>query len=233
MPGFLMRSTFMSLLSRRRARWLVAVPVAALLATAAGVDAVEAAAPDAAVSAPVQTQDAAGFIDRLGERALAAVAGGADPAQRVGTVAELLEEAADLDLIARLVLGRHWQQASGAQRQEYLRLFRSYARDSLARRFDDYAGGGTFSVTGSRPVGPDDTAVSTRVTLAGGKPPVAIDWRVRREGDRFVVIDVVAEGVSLLVTNRAQFESVISSRGLDGLLAQMRAWHEAGSGPAA
>ena len=198
----------------------------------AGVGAVEAAAPEATVSAPVQARDAAGFIDRLGERALAAVAGGADPAQRVGTVAELLEEAADLDLIARLVLGRHWQQASGTQRQEYLRLFRSYARDSLARRFDDYAGG-TFSVTGSRPVGPDDTAVSTRVTLAGGKPPVAIDWRVRREGDRFVVIDVVAEGVSLLVTNRAQFEAVIGSRGFDGLLAQMRAWHEAGPGPAA
>ena len=40
--GLLMRSMFMSPLSRRRARWLAAVPVAALLATAAGVDAVDA-----------------------------------------------------------------------------------------------------------------------------------------------------------------------------------------------
>src|SRR4051812_8348096 len=97
-----MRSTFMSPLSRRRARWLAAVPVATLLATAAGVEAGEAAAPDATVSAPAQARDAAGFIDRLGERALAAVAGGADPARRVGTVAELLEEAADLDLIGQV-----------------------------------------------------------------------------------------------------------------------------------
>ena len=132
-------------MSQVRARWLAAVPVVAVLVTAVGAGALEAAAPNATVMAPVRTQDAAGFIDHLGERALAAVTAGGDPAQRVSSAAALLEQAADLDLIARLVLGRHWQQASEAQWQEYLRLlhrgsmhpFRSHvSRDRSCRRLD-------------------------------------------------------------------------------------------------
>ena len=125
----------MSPLFRRHARWLAVVPVVALLVTAADADAVEAAAPKRSHPARVQGQDAAGFINRLGERALVAVSGGGDPAQREGGVAALLEQAADLDLIARLVLGRHWQQASEAQRQEYLRLFHTRVPEAMMTFF--------------------------------------------------------------------------------------------------
>jgi ABC-type transporter MlaC component len=46
---------------------------------------------------------------------------------------------------------------------------------------------------------------------------------VRWEDDRYAVIDVVAEGVSMLVTNRSQFEAVVAERGVAGLLAELRA----------
>ena len=36
------------------------------------------------------------------------------------------------------------------------------------------------------------------------------------------IIDVVAEGVSLAVTTRNEFGAIVSQRGMDGLLAQLR-----------
>jgi phospholipid transport system substrate-binding protein len=171
------------------------------------------------------TRDAEAFVGALGERALAALREDADGEQRARSVAGLLEQAVDLDLVGRLVLGRHWQAASEAQRQDYVRLFRDYFRDGLARRLGAYSGGARLTLTGSREAGDGDTLVGTRIAIAGSPAPVALEWRVRREGERLVVIDVVAEGVSMLVTNRAQFDAVVARSGLDGLLAQMRRWH--------
>ena len=171
------------------------------------------------------TQDAERFVSTLGDRTLVALRSSTDPERRFREVAGLLDQAVDVDLVGRLVLGRHWQAASEAQRQEYARLFRDYFRDGLARRFSAYAGSERFAVTGSRETG-DDTLVGTRVTVAGQSAPVDLEWRVRREGDRFVVIDLVAAGVSLLVTNRAQFDALVAKGSLDGLLVQLRSWHD-------
>src|SRR3954447_7235310 len=169
--------------------------------------------------------DAERFVSALGERTLVALRGSADPQQRVRDLAGLLDQAVDVELVGRLVLGRHWQAASAAQRQEYERLFRDYFRDGLARRFSAYTGSERFTLTGSREAG-DDTLVGTRVTLAGQSVPVDVEWRVRREGDRFVVIEVVAAGISMLVTNRSQFDALVAKGGVDGLLAQLRSWND-------
>jgi ABC-type transporter MlaC component len=63
--------------------------------------------------------------------------------------------------------------------------------------------------------------VSTRILSEG--PPLAVDWRVRELDDRsLVAIDVIVEGVSLIVTQRSEFGAVIERQGLDGLLAELR-----------
>ena len=39
--------------------------------------------------------------------------------------------------------------------------------------------------------------------------------------DRPRILDVVAEGVSWILTSRSEFDSIINQRGLDGLLREM------------
>lgn len=171
------------------------------------------------------------FINELGVRTLGVLSRpGADDDERIRELAGILDEAADLRLIARLVLGRHWRAASEDQRREYLALFHSYARDGLAQRFGTYKGGQRFAISGSRQVDDTDTLVSTQIYLAPGQPPVMVDWRVRDSGGRLVIVDVVAEGISMLITNRAEFDSIVNRRGIDGLLIEMRGWH-AGAAP--
>jgi phospholipid transport system substrate-binding protein len=132
----------------------------------------------------------------------------------------LLDEPIDLDLVARLILGRYWRTASAAQQAEYLELFRAFALHTLASRLDVY-GGQNFEVTGAKVVGREDALVSSRILSDG--PPLAVDWRVRqRADDRMVAIDVIVEGVSLIVTQRSEFGAVIERQGMDGLLTELR-----------
>ena len=119
------------------------------------------------------------------------------------------------------MLGRYWRQATPEQQAEYVRLFKELVMQTMAERFSWY-NGETFEITGAKPVDERDTMVATRILRPSGKPPIMVDWRVRESSGSFLLIDILAEGVSLVVTQRAEAADVIGRDGLDGLLGQMR-----------
>jgi len=140
---------------------------------------------------------------------------------KVDRLVKVLDGPIDLELIARLILGRHWRSASEAQQAEDLELFRAFALDNLANRLHVYDGQ-DFEIVGSQAVNDRDAVVATLVTGAG-QQPLKVDWRVRERGDGdLVAIDVIVEGISLVVTQRSEFSSVIERSGMDGLLAELR-----------
>lgn len=163
------------------------------------------------------------FIAGVGERAVAALRqAGSDPAARARSIAAVLDESVDMGRVARFVLGRHWRPLSEAQRADYLRLFRAYALSSLGERLGRYTGRERFVVTGGHEAGEQDRLVSSEVVLPDGRPPVRVDWRVRDGDGRLAVIDVIVEGVSLIMTHRSEFDAIVGQRGFDSLLQELR-----------
>jgi phospholipid transport system substrate-binding protein len=147
---------------------------------------------------------------------------GADEPQRIREIADIMEVAVDLETIGRVVLGRQWLRASDHQRRDFVVLFRAHMLATLARRFASYSGTEQFVVTGSRAVGADDIMVSTQI-LYVNYPPLNVGWRVRNGQQRLRIVDVVVEEISFVVTNRAEFASIVERRGMDGLLQDLRA----------
>jgi phospholipid transport system substrate-binding protein len=161
------------------------------------------------------------FIQDLGDRTLAVLEQPVGPGEKLGQLKNLLDRSTDLELVARLVLGRYWRQATPEQQAEYVRLFKDLVMQTMAERFSWYTGE-TFEIAGAKPVDERDTMVSTRILRPSGKAPILVDWRVRESSGSFLLIDILAEGVSLVVTQRAEAAEVIGRDGLDGLLGQMR-----------
>ena len=141
--------------------------------------------------------------------------------QKFDALVVLLNEPIDLDLVGRLILGRYWRTADDGQRQQYLELFREYALANLASKLHLYQGQ-SFEVTGAKVVSDKDALVTSRI-LSDGEPPLQVDWRLRERNDGgLVTIDLIVEGVSLIVTLRSEFAAVIERQGFDGLLAELR-----------
>jgi phospholipid transport system substrate-binding protein len=172
--------------------------------------------------AAVSADAARDMIQSVGVQVLAILRDqGLNNQQKFERLVTLLDGPINLEIIARLILGRHWRSATEAQRTEYLQLFRAFALDNLASRLHVYDGQ-NFEIVGAQAVSESDAVVATRVT-GGGRPPLKVDWRVREldEGG-LVAIDVIVEGVSLIVTQRSEFSAVIERQGMDGLLAELR-----------
>lgn len=167
---------------------------------------------------------ASAFIQKLGTEAINSFADKSQPKpQALAKFKTLLNEGFDVPYIGRWVLGRYWNQASPQQQQEYQHLFEQLIVKTYSERFVEYSGE-TFKITGSRLEGDTDTMVTTQIIRPAGGPPVAVDWRVRKRDAAYKIIDVVVEGVSMGVTQRQDFASVIQSNGgkIDGLIQALR-----------
>ncbi len=180
--------------------------------------------PVAAVALPAlaaRSQEAAVFIRRMVDRALE-ILSRTDRSReaRIAELERLLEEATDLDLIAKLVLGAYWRKATPEQRRRYLQLFRKMIRRQIAANISRYDGQ-RIEIVGSRDIDDRDTMVRTLVYDSKRDAPYRIDWRVRHSDGRFLIIDVVGEGVSLLITKRKEFGEIVSAKGIEGLLTAM------------
>lgn len=173
-------------------------------------------------AADAQAADAVAFISNLANRAIPVLTRSEIPeAERERHFRQLLHEGFDLNQIARLVLGRYWNQATPAEQAEFVRLLEEYLVQLYAARFADYQQV-QLQVEGAR--NDQGQTIVHSVLLRPQGPPVAIDWRVEPARGRYVITDLIVEGVSMIITQRSEFASVIRQRGgqVEGLLQVLR-----------
>ena len=166
-------------------------------------------------------QDAAGFINNLGQQGLQVLGPSVPPPQRAARFRQLLDSDFDLAEIGRFVLGPAARTMSPAAQQDFQPLFRDYLVQAYTTRLGQY-GGAPFRVTGTRPHG-GETVVTSQVVRGGGNP-INIDWHVADRGGRLLVTDVVVDGASMKTTHRNEFASIIQRNGgsPDALLPALR-----------
>ncbi|MGH1397737.1 MAG: MlaC/ttg2D family ABC transporter substrate-binding protein [Alphaproteobacteria bacterium] len=160
---------------------------------------------------PLQ-KGAESFIDQMANEAIGFL-GNADlsEAQKASRFRKLLRAKFDMKTIGRFALGRHWRGASAAQKKEYQSLFENMIVEVYAARFGDYQGQ-ALEVRSSRKDSERDVSVQSYIVPDSG-PEIQVDWRVRKKDGRYRVVDVSVEGVSMAVTQRSEFSSVIQRGG--------------------
>jgi phospholipid transport system substrate-binding protein len=180
----------------------------------------------AAIAAPVPSRaadDPAGFISDLGQRTVQILAAKASEGEREAKFRAIFDEGFDVPAISRFVLGNYWRIATEEQRRAFITLFEAYVVHAYAVRFNEYSGQ-QLKVTASRAEGDDSALVQSIIAQPGGAPPLRVDWRVGKTEKGFKINDVVVEGVSMAVTQRQEFSSVIQRNGgeIDALLKLLR-----------
>ena len=175
-----------------------------------------AAAPNAIAA------DANVFMSELWTRAVEVLDKKAPLTERLTRFRQLFQADFDGPGIARFVLGRYWRTASEQEQQEYMKLFEDYVIFVYGTRLSHF-NGETFKVRGSR-TDESGTVVSTDIISPSGEPPIKVDWRLVADRGAFKINDVIIEGISMMVTQRSEFASIIQRHGgqVGGLLALMR-----------
>jgi phospholipid transport system substrate-binding protein len=168
-----------------------------------------------------QVEGAARFVDWLAAEAIAVLRRKSDSLeQREAALRQLLVQAFDVAFIGRFVLGRYWRKMSAEEREDYLAVFSEFIVKTYSRRLGGYSGE-AFTITGAKPAGKKDIMVKTNIERPSG-PPIKAHWRLRVIDRQYRIIDVSVEGVSMALTQRAEFAAVMRNHGMPGLLQALR-----------
>jgi phospholipid transport system substrate-binding protein len=137
---------------------------------------------------------------------------------RYKKLAPVMKDTFDLTFMARYAIRGFWEKLTKAQQDKLVDEFGRLSAATYAARFTDYTGE-KFKVLKSETTPQNDTFIYTQIVKSNGEP-VPINYLLRKTGGDWHIIDVYLRGtISELAKWRADFSSVISRDGFDGLIA--------------
>ena len=139
--------------------------------------------------------------------------------ERRVAVRKIADEIFDFQETAKRSLGRHWTSRTAGERDEFVGLFSDLLERSYISKVELY-GGEKIQYLGDTLDG-DQANVRTRIITKGGAE-VPVDYRMLKRGERWLVYDVVIEGVSLVANYRTQFNKIIQTSSYAELVKKMK-----------
>jgi phospholipid transport system substrate-binding protein len=119
---------------------------------------------------------------------------------------------ADFDVIAPLVLGKHWKTAAPTDRERFKKEFRTLLVRSYSRAFVEY-NNWTLRFQPIVVVGNGKKVVVKSEVLQPGLKPVQVNYRMFQGKGGWKVYDIIIEGVSLVTNYRSSFSEDIQKKG--------------------
>jgi phospholipid transport system substrate-binding protein len=154
---------------------------------------------------------------------MATLIGGAlTAAEKRRRLQPFIDRVVDVDGVARFCLGRHWRRATPEQQEAYVRLFHRVLLNNVVARMGDYQHTEIRVVIGQPEARQDGVHVPT-ILERTGNPPARVTWVVSTDGAPRIV-DVIAEGTSLRLTVRSDYNAFLARHGesIDALIDALR-----------
>ena len=146
---------------------------------------------------------------------------GADRAKdRRTAVRRVADDFFAFDETAKRSLGRHWQGRTPAEQREFVQVFADLLERSYLTKIELY-GGEKIQYVGESIDG-DQAIVKTKI-FTKQESEIPVDYRMLKRADKWLVYDVVIEGVSLISNYRTQFNKIIQTTSYQELVKKIKA----------
>lgn len=170
------------------------------------------------------TKEASNFVNDLAGRVIEVVVNPKlSDNDKEKKLDQLFSSSVDLKWIAKFSLGKYWRDITPEQQNNFVRLYSLYITNLYVPNFKKYTGN-QIKVLKSIMVRENEYLVRTEITDALQSTKINIDYRIMQDDngtEKFLIFDVIAEGVSLITTQRAELNSIMSNGDFNSLMAQL------------
>jgi phospholipid transport system substrate-binding protein len=125
----------------------------------------------------------------------------------------------DYNEMAKRSMGKHWNQRSAAEKKQFSELFASLLENSYASKIESY--NNEKIVYLKETLDGDHAELKSKVVTAK-RDEFTLDYRMTNQNGKWMVYDVVIEGVSLVSNYRTQFNKIITSNGYPELVKKLQ-----------
>lgn len=140
--------------------------------------------------------------------------------QRKQKIINLIDKSTDSKWIARFVLGKNHKTANEEQKKQFMSMYREFMINTYGPKFNSYDGK-KFTVNSVEKQS-NFYLVKSEFVPKNSDVVIFFDFRVKENEGNFSIVDFIAEGVSLIETQRSEFNSSINEEGMDKFLENLK-----------
>jgi phospholipid transport system substrate-binding protein len=129
----------------------------------------------------------------------------------------------DYQEMAKRSLGKHWNVRTAAEKKQFAELFATLLENSYAGKIESYNNEKIVYIKESLE---DDYAEVKSKVVTAARDEFTLDYRLFKQNGKWMVYDVVIEGVSLVSNYRSQFNKIIVANGYDKLVKKLQSKNE-------
>lgn len=129
----------------------------------------------------------------------------------------------DYSEMAKRSLGKHWSVRTAAEKKHFADLFATLLENSYAGKIESY---NNEKIVYIKEIVEDDHAEVKSKVVTAARDEFTLDYRLLKHGDKWMVYDVIIEGVSLVSNYRSQFNKIITANGYEKLVKKLQSKNE-------
>jgi phospholipid transport system substrate-binding protein len=129
----------------------------------------------------------------------------------------------DYTEMAKRSLGKYWNVRTVAEKKQFAGLFATLLENSYAGKIESY---NNEKIVYIKEIVDGDYAEIKSKVVTASRDEFALDYRLFKQNGKWMVYDVIIEGVSLVSNYRSQFNKIIASNGYDKLLKKLQSKNE-------
>lgn len=125
----------------------------------------------------------------------------------------------DYSEMAKRSLGKHWNSRTAAEKKQFTDLFATLLENSYAGKIESY---NNEKIVYIKEIVEDQYAEVRSKVVTAARDEFTLDYRLFKQNGKWMVYDVIIEGVSLVSNYRSQFNRIITSNGYDKLVKKLQ-----------
>jgi phospholipid transport system substrate-binding protein len=131
----------------------------------------------------------------------------------------IIGERFDFRAMSQRTLAQNWKSATKAQQERFVQAFRRLLEDTYLAVVEEYSGE-KIQYVGEK-IRKEKYAQVDTLIVRSGAPNIPVDYKSYLKGERWLVYDVVIEGVSMISNYRTSYQQIAKTEGIDGLIAKL------------
>lgn len=161
------------------------------------------------------------FIEDTSDQVIAIIENtGFSDEEKQEHLSKLFTQSVDTGWMAQFTLGKYARNTDKKTLQEYKELYTKFLLLSYIPRFREY-NNEKIHITNAYNQYENEYTIETTITSRKNQQPILVAYKIRKTEGSYKIFDIIAEGISLITTQRSEFNSILSRNGITSLIEKM------------
>ncbi|WP_236870048.1 MlaC/ttg2D family ABC transporter substrate-binding protein [Candidatus Bandiella numerosa] len=168
-----------------------------------------------------EKQKLIGFVNDTAKQVISVIESTSADSQKEQELRDIFCNSVDIDWMARFALGKYYKEINQQQLNEYLVAYKNFLINTYVSKFSEY-NGVNFDIESVKYISSSQYIVSTKIlNKKYTSKYISVAYRIKMINNHFLIRDIIAEDISLILGQRADFNSIISKEGIQALIEKL------------